>query len=163
MEHPWLLLLFAGLAGGVGVLWLSQYFAGLRRQRAARAWPTAQGQILHARLREEQDPSLEGDRTETVWVPQVTYRYWVAGREYQGHALTLQQPPTFSTRRRAEQFLAHYRPGQRVTVYYNPLFPLDAVLQPALPSGFTLHLVGGALFLALGVGLGYWALQTLLR
>jgi hypothetical protein len=78
----------------------------------------------------------------------VRYRYRVDGQDYQAGGV---EPADFGlqTSSAARELVRTYRPGQPVTIAYNPRHPERAYLQPGPSSpALMLVLVGGALAMA---------------
>lgn len=92
--------------------------------------------------------------------PHVEYRFLIAGREFRGDRLEIpaRRP---SSRDQARRQISNYRPGERITVFYNPTDPSQSVIsQPRMSYFFTLGLGGFALaFSAAGALLLFRVIQ----
>jgi hypothetical protein len=75
------------------------------------------------------------------WRLDVTYAYTVDGREYHSNRNGIVQEGYGPEPIRAHEIAARYRPGEGVTVYYNPRRPEQAVLERGLPAGGMLWLL----------------------
>jgi hypothetical protein len=110
-------------------------------------WPTVTGTIRSS---------------ETVWShtsnggdaasAEVIYVYAVRGRRHTSNKVLFGDYGS-SDSSRADRIVNEYSPGQAVTVYYNPLDPSLAVLQPGVTIGSWIFAGFGFLFLAIGLGL----------
>ena len=63
-------------------------------------------------------------------MPNVKYRYTVAGKTYSGNRYRFGE--IYSSDGIGYQIVAEHPAGKRVTVYYNPDDPADALLRPGL-------------------------------
>lgn len=133
-----LIAIAIGLCSGTYLLW------SLIRQNASKSWPTAIGEILESNIKEDSDG----------WVPYVRYRYTVEGKHYQNHRLYFHQSNSTSNERGAMQHLSPYPIGKKVSVYYNPRKPENAVLDRRMPIWLPLFFLVFAIFnLACGVAM----------
>jgi len=77
--------------------------------------------------------------------PQVEYRFSIAGREFRGNRLEIPARSP-SSRDEARRQLSVYRPGDRITVFYDPTDPSQSVIRhPRMNCFFTFGLGGFAL------------------
>jgi Protein of unknown function (DUF3592) len=114
-------------------------------QRAAR-WPSAQGRIVHARLRAVRTKQSDGSATVSN-VPDIEYAYSVGDVEYHGKRIGIGDISAGSPE--VEAALARYQAGSTGPVFYNPDNPNEAVLErdpPARPA--TLYAVAVGVLLA---------------
>lgn len=121
----WIRALFIG----IGVLLIAGsilYFVyASRRTAAAEEWPEAQGRVVASRIAVEESTDSDGD-TSISYNAIVSYEYAVAGRRYRSDRLYLNETPLFSDEGDARAFLADYRVGAPLDVYYDPADPADA-------------------------------------
>jgi hypothetical protein len=100
-------------------------------RRASRGWRPAPGRILDADL--ETTPDDDARESSPRHYPRLQYEYEVDGATY--HGTSWRAGDTFVKRylsaREARAVLARYRPGRRVTVYYNPADPGESALERA--------------------------------
>lgn len=118
-------------------------------------WPSTEGTIVDTRIRvwspvratfEEQ--RLKGDITQHY--PEIEYRWTVDGRTYEGDRYKLGTThPKYDERDDARQAALRFSPGDRITIYYDPDAPDQAVLDPSkdwfallTPSVLSLVFVG---------------------
>ena len=110
---------------GAGVFAVLFPLVSWMRARASRSWPSISGRITESTL----DVESRMDKSDS-YMPRVRYEYAVKGQSYESSQLNFWgsiggnrgRPP--SGRRRGT-------PGARVTVYYNPESPSEAVLDRA--------------------------------
>lgn len=92
-----------------------------------------------------------------LYQPEVTYHYWVAGREYQGVSLEpFSNNESTSNFGSVQQKLRPYQVGHKVAVYYDPANPSDSAL--SLSRKPSLFLWIGVPFFLIGLGFlaGAW-------
>jgi hypothetical protein len=97
----------------------------------ARHWPSAQGTVVAARVEIDTSESTDaaGRRhSSAVYYPVITYTYRVANRAYRADRVWLTSAPRWSDAADARAFLADYRVGGPVPVFYDPADPSDATL-----------------------------------
>jgi hypothetical protein len=100
---------------------LRPLYAGWR----SRKWTAIEGEVLHARVRKAQ-----GDRGNDQYDADVEYTYQPEIRPYRSTRIAFSFAGTgFLTQEGAKEFIAPYRAGKKVTVYYDPRDPSSAVLQ----------------------------------
>lgn len=111
-----------GFALYVGNIYLYREIADTQnRENAAQTWPTVTGEIggseikLHRKLRGP------------VMYPHISYTYEVNGKSY--HSSNIMAGGEMGGMN-VETMLARYPHGSKVTVYYDPQNPKNAVLEP---------------------------------
>ena len=145
-------LLFVGGFGAAGLFILWGYFRARRQAQASLGWPAVEGEILEAYVRREEETDADGEWRVTYF-PEVRYAYRVLGQEYVGNQITFGGTLGGSSPARARAVVARYPEGERVTVYYNPDNPQEAVLERKVAAPWLLLVVGGA-FLTAAVCIG---------
>ncbi len=149
-QEYWLPFLL--VATGVGTLAGGLYLRF--RTAASRNWPSVRGTVVVNRVRAEVHPREQGGPPLTRYYPEVEYEYTVAGRSYRSKRIRFGGLPFVYSTDRAEieaWFTAHYPEGSEVEVYYNPLRPEEAVLEPGSSPAATLLLVVGTIMLLGGI------------
>lgn len=114
------LLVFVGVGIGLS-LW---GWSVLQKARVSESWPQAQGEIVSSEVRRSDDEngsSYSGD---------VTFEYVVADSRYSSDNVSFGQYS--GNRSHAEEIVAKYPVGSRVTVYYDPEDVATAVLEPGV-------------------------------
>src|SRR5262249_20082205 len=75
---------------------------------------------------------------------QIEYRFSIEGREFRGHRLEI--PARRRSRGQAGRLISDYRPGETITVFYDPSDPSRSVIRhPSMNYFFTFGLGGFAL------------------
>jgi hypothetical protein len=124
-------LLFVAILIFMGYQWWSHH----QERNASINWPSTEGKITKAYLKEIQhtndrdDKGWIGRSTYTDYEVRINYEYEVDGRFYNGDRIEVTNP-SYSTESKAMQALAEYKEGKKVTVYYNPKNPRHSVLHP---------------------------------
>lgn len=129
----------AGLAALVASFFTVQAtLPRLDEARASSHWPTTEGVVVDLWLTRRSGTH-------------VTYRYEVEGREYESTQVRLVEK--FFREKRSDR-AARYPEGTRVTVWYDPLRPERAVLEPGTSRGATAKaFVAAGIFCILSLGL----------
>ncbi len=78
------------------------------------------------------------------------YDYRVNGRDYVGTSVNFGWAAVYGLREQAETAASRYRPGEPVTVYYDPDHPGTAILEPDNRQGSFAPLVFSAIFAIAG-------------
>ncbi len=125
----------------------------MARQQAASAFPAVEGTITDAKVAEESD--ADG----TSYGAQLCYAYQVAGRNYTGERDRYGK--TFGSQKFAARSVRAHPPGSKVTVYYNPADPSDALLRPGLSAFDFFMLLFLLPFNIIAVGAWAMALKTM--
>jgi len=119
----WILL---ALSFGVFVMMLHQYL----QERKSSRWPHVEGKVIESTVVDNFENS-ESEKAE--FRPQVKYQYRVDGTDYTAEQFSYNR--VVITRNEATSLVEQrYQPGHKVTVFYNPKHPEQAVLQPGLET-----------------------------
>ena len=95
--------------------------------RRSERWSSTYGLIIKVAVdRRTLAPSV------VTYGPEISYAYEVDGKSYVGRRLAVADPVYTGNPDDAEKMLGTFREGQRVTVYYDPRHPRQAVLIPGL-------------------------------
>ena len=133
MDDLW--LVFSTVIGfGISIAGLYELGRGL----ASRHWVSTAGEVLSSRI--EESSGYEGD---TVFRPVIEYRYQVDGQHYEGDRLCFGSESVSAVER--------YSPGSTVAVYYDPVRPGNAVLEPGPRWDNLLLIVIGGVFTVFGL------------
>ena len=135
--------------------------AYLRQRRVAGAsarWPTAAGTITKSDVIEEAIEEKDNDdksRIRKIYRYQVDlrYAYQIGKRDFVGTAANWGATAIYGLRELAETAASQYRPGQPVTVYYDPEQPGNAVLEPDNRQGSLTPLIAAAICAVFGGGM----------
>ncbi len=137
------ILLYIFLA--IGVL---SFYVGTRKAVEgirAKSWPTAKGRIVTSKvdeIRTEQKMRI------ARLCLKVDYLYMVDNVIYEGHRVNVGWS-CFGTQASVEEKLKRYPPGAEVTVYYNPAYPSQALLEPGLD--WSIFLLWGIASMSFGI------------
>jgi len=138
---------------GLSILWFL-FLRPFMEGSAAKTWPTAKGTVISAHSEMKRSRPL-GDtrRNRDMYKDVVLYRYVVGDKDYEGRRIGVFTNWFVSLGGRADQ-LQKYPEGKIIKVYYNPLEPGRALLQPGMgPDRFVPYtlLAPGGWFSILGV------------
>ncbi len=122
--------------------------------RASESWPSTPGTVLSSKV------VKQGGRGSHFYEVLATYDYEVAGLVHHGNRIGFYREGNFEDASDANAFVAHYKPGARVDVYYDPGAPDDAVL---VRGGQHTGFAAIALFAGVGVGFLVAAIACFLR
>lgn len=107
-----------------------------RQQHKSRSWMPVQGRILNSKVEVEVLRSRPGSRSSmtmggiTTYTPHVEYTYSYQGTPYQAKRIitvNINWP-----KKEAEAAVSRYPTGASVTVWVNPDYPQQAVLEPGM-------------------------------
>lgn len=128
--HPdSLKLAIAAIAVAAACIFLLLDYRARRRAKRARHWPVTPGTITVSRTARRWGLG-NGIWMAGLWyVPEVSYRYEVAGEKYSGRRVFLSDTG-FSQLRRARDVIARYPRGADVAVRYDPTKPKRSCLEP---------------------------------
>jgi hypothetical protein len=120
--------------------------------QASQKWPSVQGKVISAGLGTKVGRTSRGRRT-VEYSAAVVYQYTVQGQEHTSAQLAFgpEQNYSFVARAVAER----YHKDQKVTVYYDPANPKNAVLQREV-------LFGGYVYGFVGLFVGFCGLRLVL-
>ncbi|HUT58637.1 MAG TPA: DUF3592 domain-containing protein [Phycisphaerae bacterium] len=146
-----------GLAIGMTLFWCGMtgalgYFCAARpilSSRAAAGWRTAEGAALVSKVKTHQ-----GDDSDT-YSPYVRYRYTVGGKKYVNDRYDFMGGSS-SDRDHARRVVKAHPRGRKVTVYYDPANPAEAVLFRGVPAMTYVLMVFIQPFLLVGLGMIVW-------
>ena len=136
------------LATGVALAVPFGYHTMVSAQQSA-GWPYTDGVIRESELisREQRDGSI-------VYRARIVYAYEAQGNAFEAQRVRFATEQSESpNQHQAEQWVEDYPPGRKVTVYYDPRRPSNAVLEPGaridayvlLGLGIVLMGIGGVL------------------
>ena len=118
---------FVLVFGIIGIVMLVKYFLDKKKFEESQAWSATSGQITEAYVRESSSEDSEGYTT-TSYYPEVRYTYQVMGVEYTGKRIAF-GGNVGGSRKKANEIVAQYPVGKKVTVYYDPDNLEDAALE----------------------------------
>jgi hypothetical protein len=131
-------------------------FVRSRRLASASArWPTVAGTVTTSDVIEEEIEDTGNSDKSIIrkihrYQLDLRYAYQVGKRDFVGTAANWGWTAVYGLRELAEKAAGQYRPGQPVTVYYDPAQPGNAVLEPDSRQGSLAPLVFGAISAVVG-------------
>jgi hypothetical protein len=134
----------APLMLGTGVYYIFLCFRNPRKEAGFSSWSTGEGKMEVLTF-----PGRPGLINNAV----MKYTYSVNGQDYVGKNLTL-YPNTLFGKGSLQPIKDKYAEGSRVTVYYNPENPKEAVLEKETGNMKVYFLVWGILNVLLGLLMG---------
>jgi hypothetical protein len=111
-------------------------------------WPQTQGKVISSEVEIRQETDTEGD-TSTYYYPRIHYDYNVGGEKFQSSKYRFLDASM--TRKKANELVESYSPGQTVAVYYDPAKPTEAVLITGAPKFLYVFAVIGAILIIAGL------------
>lgn len=93
--------------------------------KASEDWPTVQGQITKSQIGKKRDDGS------TYYFPEVSFKYAVDGKNYNGSKVRTIQTNTTSSRG-VKKTIGRYPVNSPVTVHYDPELPDVSVLEPGV-------------------------------
>lgn len=146
---PLIILTFVLL---VAAIWLlSTTYLKQREARQSLTWPSVEGIVIDHQLEKHTNREKSGysESHVTHYVPVISYKYEVNGKNYTNKRITLENTE-FETAKKANVYLAKYPIGMRMTVFYNPANPERAIVERTIPNPTVSYwLVGGTLCFSL--------------
>jgi hypothetical protein len=111
------------------------FVRGRRLASASMRWPTVAGIITTSGVIEKAIEDKSNDDKSFIrkiyrYQVDLRYAYQVGKRDFVGTTANWAGTAIYGLRELAEKAAGHYRPGQPVTVYYDPEQPGNAVLKP---------------------------------
>jgi hypothetical protein len=151
--HPdFLRFAIAGLALLAALAFVALHYWRQSRATRAASWPSVPGIVKSSRTARRWGLG-NGIWIAGLWyVPEVIFRYDVAGASYTGRKVTLADSG-YPKLREARAIIDRYKPGAAVDVFYDPKRPKRAILEPQRCERRTLRIAilliaiaGAALF-----------------
>jgi len=129
---------------------LGREILSLRRGKQSETWPFTEGEVVSSHVKSRHDS--DGD---TSYSAAVRYEYEIGGATYVSRTISFGSKLYFG-RFSAEEVVAIYPVGEKVTVYYDPNHPKIATLEPGISVGSFVVLGLSAVFLVVGL----WFLRS---
>lgn len=89
-------------------------------------WLSVEGTVASSQVRRAFEK--KGGSSETNFIFELHYNYEVQGQTYAGNRYKFHGDPVFKSKKDAEELVADYPPGKKITVYYQPDDPQQAVI-----------------------------------
>ena len=135
-------------AAGISLMALGGY--EIKGSRESRNWPRTQGTITYSGVLKSTHRD-SNHRTQTTYIPKVSYRYQVKGRKYTGDRIEFGVGESGGSMKSAQKVKDRYPSGKKVPVYYNPQDPKYAILEAGFTWRSVFLFLGGVVFFAVGV------------
>jgi len=129
---------------GIGLFALIRGSVHYRTGKASATWPAVEGQVVVATVDKSDSTDSDGMTTRR-YSPRVVYSYTIGANNTA--AIRSVGTWTYPSHARDAAKLKH-QTGQRVSVYYNPDNPAQAVLEPGSTRGAWGTLLIGIVFFA---------------
>jgi len=130
---PLVLFIFAITFGVLGLILLVVYRGKLEADRKSSSWSSVPGKITSSRIEKRSNFDWHDNRRYTRYVPVIQYSYSIDGTTY--HAERIGNGIYIGiTRNFVTPWTERFPRGATVAVYYNPVDPSDAVLEPTTKS-----------------------------
>jgi hypothetical protein len=142
-------MIFGLVFAAIGLFALIRGIVHYRTGKASAVWPSVEGKVIVATVEMSVSTDSDGD-TSRHYTPRVVYDYSVAGQQYNSDQVSIGAAWNYPSQARAAAKLK-YQTGQRVSVFYNPEKPAQAVLEPGSTRGAWGTLLIGIVFLAGGI------------
>jgi len=149
-DAPWIVILWPVLMLGVIVVAAVYKYIEVNN---ARSWRSAPGVVVKSGVEARKVKAMDnvrrtdGGGTETRNFANVTYEYELFGKTLRNNRVSIgEDAGNFDV----EETLARYPVGTKVTVYYNPKNPKQAVLEREAPRGMWGCITGGVVVLLVG-------------
>lgn len=129
-----------------------------KRQLDSYYWPETQGVVVVPVVKPWQD-----SENVTKYFGRVAYRYTVGGREYTSDLTDLGPGAKRDDQQAALDDVSNYRPGESVTVFYDPNDPSVAVIEKGIPEIHKLLLAGLAVGSLVSIPASVFVVRSWLR
>jgi Protein of unknown function (DUF3592) len=128
--HPdFLKFAIAGIALLAALAFVALHFRRRHTARHAASWPSVMGTVTQSRTARRWGLG-NGIWIAGLWyVPDIAYRYEIAGKSFTGRKITLADTG-YPKLRAAREVIDRYPIGTRVCIYYDPTKPKRAFLEP---------------------------------
>jgi hypothetical protein len=136
----------------IAILGIVSFVRARQLARASTRWPSVSGTVTTSSVIEE----VIEDDTSTIrrkihrYHADLRYAYRVNARDYVGTSAGFGWTAVYGARDQAETAASHHKPGEPVTVYYDPDQPGTAVLEPDNRQGSLAPLLFSAIFAIAG-------------
>ena len=146
--------LFIGtiIFGALGVFLLFSWVQNLQMARASKSWPSVQGTVASSDAVQVLESTDKDGKHHYSYPAVVRYNYSVEGQDHTGSRISFGDHS--STRKRhVQEIVKKYPAGKQVKVYYDPDFPVQAVLERRAGFGNFITVPVGFVFLLGGIAM----------
>jgi hypothetical protein len=124
---------------GIGLLFYGGHM--LHKSWESSSWPSTEGVIRTS----DAKSGTKGKNKDTSYTLEVTYDYAVRERSFTGSKIGM-YPMTWNSESCLEPQQAKYRVGRKVSVFYSPADPANAVLEPGIQAATWYWPIFGCVF-----------------
>ena len=146
-KNTLVLIIAMFLAGGI--LMAFGVF-NVKRGLESSGWPTVDGKITRSSVVKQVTRDPKTSRNRTSYKPDVRFSYKVNGKSFSANKVSFGDYSSGS-QRRAEKIIKRYPSGKSVSVHYSLKDPGVAVLETHITLALFIPLLGGIIFLGIGV------------
>jgi len=136
--------------GGLGIFFLFTWVQNLQMARSSKSWPAVQGTVVSSNVVRVLDSTDKNGKRHYSYKGLVKYSYRVEGQNHISTRISFGDYST-SSAGHGERIVANYPGGKEVRVYYDPDFPVHAVLERRAGFGNFIPALVGFLFLLGGI------------
>lgn len=142
-KPEYIIFLLAVASAYVAFVTLFHSMRGYNRAKSTRTWTSTTGKVVRSRVKTDRDPSMNSE--ETMYVPEIRYKYMVDGKEYTGKRIGYRAYSSTDSKE-VKQALDEYAKKDKIEVYYNPAHPEKAVLERGGEDFHVANLVMSGIF-----------------
>lgn len=123
------------------------------RAKASLDWPSVQGKIVESEVNRERKQTGTGSdkKIETMYTAEIIYSYQVGAQEYESTQRRIGGKTSSSNSSDAYKIVGKYPKGKSVAVYYDPVSPEEAVLEPGVFLETKVVWYMGGVFFIIGI------------
>ncbi len=146
--------LFIGtiIFGGLGVFLLFPWLQNLQMARASKSWPSVQGRVASSDVVQVLESTDKDGKCHYSYPAVVTYNYSVEGQNHTGSRISF-GGHSYTRKDHVQEVVKKYPAGKQVRVYYDPDFPVQAVLERRAGFGNFVTVPAGFVFLLGGIAM----------
>jgi len=146
--------LFIGtiIFGGLGILLMFSWIQSMQMARASKSWPSVSGKITSSKVMKVLESTDKKGKKHYTYPAQIKYNYTVEGQNHVGSRISFGDYSS-NTPGHAEGIVKNYPAEKNVRVYYDPDFPVQAVLERRVGFGNFITVIVGILFVLGGLTL----------
>ncbi|OVE76478.1 hypothetical protein BVX98_05730 [bacterium F11] len=148
MRKKGVFLIFAIIGIGALIWGTTSY----KKAQEAKGWPTTEGKIISSEVDSHWSRTGTGTnrRSKMMYDAKVVFEYSVEGRVYTSNKVSFGEYSS-SSRRSAQKVVEKYPPNKDVIVFFDPVNPEMAILEPGKIGGIVIPFVAGGMFLLVGI------------
>jgi hypothetical protein len=128
---------------GLGIFLVG--FFQVRKSRASRSWPSANGTITASKIDVDQAAASDEESTATLFIA-LEYQYEVHGQTHIGKRIRFDQK-RYGSKKQAQTALSKYPVGGPVQVFYDPQHPDHCILEQGNTTGWVFAAVGAIMIM----------------